>query len=108
MALRMSASPDLGLHPHDRELSQLSPKTRERLSSLMSQPSVDTVSSLSECSPAREKREGLPEPDALFDIVEYAERFFNDHERDFGGTIMKTLKKRSKQASLTVSTRSSL
>lgn len=103
MALRISAAPDPGLLWHDRELGQLSPTTRERLSSLMSHPSKDIISPHSEPSPAREVGETLPEPDALYDILEYAEKFFNDHERDFGGTIIKTLKKRSKQASFTVS-----
>ncbi|BFZ12100.1 hypothetical protein BsWGS_15138 [Bradybaena similaris] len=100
MALRISASHDIGHPSRGRELGQLSPTTRERLFSLMSRPQVDGVSPQAEVSPAQEKGDVPPEPDAVFDILEYAEKFFNEHERDFGGTIIKTLKKRTKQASL--------
>ncbi|XP_059160288.1 unconventional myosin heavy chain 6-like isoform X2 [Physella acuta] len=93
MALRMSAAPEVG---PPRELGQLSPTTRQRLSFLMSHPSSEI---LSPQSPGRELAEGIPEPDALFDMLEYAEKYFNDHEREFGGTIIKSIKKRTKQSS---------
>lgn len=103
MALRISASPEPGLPYNDREVGQLSPSTKQRLSSLMSFPTKDIVSPHSEPSPSKEVGAGLPEADAMYDIIEYAEKFFNDHERELGGTIMKSLKKRSKQGSFTVS-----
>lgn len=105
---RISASPDPSLTGSDQELGQLSPTTRQKLCLMTHHGgSRDGLSPDSEPSPARDlltgKDRALHEPDALFDILEYAEKFFNDHERDAGGTIMKSLKKRGRQSSFNVS-----
>ncbi|XP_035824689.1 myosin-I heavy chain [Aplysia californica] len=95
MALNFSIS----AQHYDSEVAQLSPVTHEKLSSLMNRASRE-MNSHSEPSPARDLEESIPEPDALYDILEYAEKYFNDHERDAGSTIIKSLKKKNKQPSL--------
>ena len=123
MALRVtSGSFDDGtVPPVGGELAdQLSPITRERLSSMLSNSSgshqIHTNQTASfqyhagpdaELTPSPTREQdigGGSEPDALYDILEYAERFFNDHERDFGGgtILLKSIKKRGKQSSITV------
>ncbi|XP_076464756.1 myosin-VIIa-like [Babylonia areolata] len=74
------------------DMGQLSPSTQERLVTMMQQPSPDLVSPQSVSS----SNEGgdLSELDGIFEIMDYADRFFNDHERDTSGTLMKSLKKR--------------
>nr|KAG5687168.1 hypothetical protein BaRGS_033055 [Batillaria attramentaria] len=76
-------------------MGQLSPETHERLVTLMQQPSPDLISPqsmVSSSGPEALDVEG--DLDGVYDILEYAEKFFNEHERDTGGTLMKSLKKR--------------
>ena len=41
--------------------------------------------------------------DGVYDIMDYADKFFNDHEKDTGGTLMKSLKKRKQSVTSGVS-----
>ena len=67
---------------------------------LMQQPSQDTLSPGSMDSPSDPAQDLSTELDGIYDIMDYADRFFNDHERDASGTIMKSLKKRKQSVSM--------
>ncbi|ESO93643.1 hypothetical protein LOTGIDRAFT_119149, partial [Lottia gigantea] len=77
------------------QVNELSPETQDKLSNMMQNPNMQNLMSPqsmgdSVCS--------LPEPEAVYDMLEYAEKYFNNHVRDYGGTIMKSLKKRRQSA----------
>ncbi|KAL8585216.1 hypothetical protein ACOMHN_013231 [Nucella lapillus] len=78
------------------DMGQLSPGTQERLFSMMQQPSPDLASPQSLMSSAEA---GDLDLDGVFDLLDYADKFFNDHERDSSGTLMKSLKKRKQSIS---------
>ena len=81
-------------------MGQLSPGTHERLVTMLQQPSPDLISPQSMSSSAGGDVGEMPNDlDGVYDIMDYADRFFNDHERDTGGTLMKSLKKRKQSAS---------
>ena len=86
--------------PVTADMGQLSPGTHERLVTMLQQPSPDLISPQSMSSSAGGDMGELPNDlDGVYDIMDYADRFFNDHERDTGGTLMKSLKKRKQSAS---------
>ncbi|XP_055956825.1 myosin-I heavy chain isoform X1 [Patella vulgata] len=80
------------------QVNELSPETQDKLSNMMQHP-VDNIMSPqsmadSVCS--------LPEPEAVYDMLEYAEKYYNNHVRDYGGTLMKSLKKRRQSSTDTL------
>ncbi|XP_070180656.1 myosin-I heavy chain-like [Littorina saxatilis] len=81
------------------DMGQLSPNTTERLVTLMQHPSPDLISPQTASSPGGDVGDLGNDLDGVYDIMDYADRFFNDHERDSGGTIMKSLKKRKQSLS---------
>lgn len=85
-----------GLVPVPADMGQLSPSMQERLDSMMHE-NVNTAVPPQYVSPAAETPE-LPEMDGVFDILEFAEKFFNDHERDPGGTMMRSIRRRKPSA----------
>ena len=105
MALKLEAQTQAqaqaqGISPVAADMGQLSPGTHERLVSLLQQPSPDLISPQSASSPAGADMGDVPNDlDGVYDIRDYADKFFNDHERDTGGTLMKTLKKRKQSTS---------
>ena len=112
---------------YDSEVDQLSPITHQRLSSMMTRgsPSRDSISQVSRSSysPSRDSishsvnlsrqvrgnsvssRGSEPSParevdETVYDIMEYAEKYFNDHDRDVSGTIKILKKKRESSSSV--------
>ncbi|KAK6183200.1 hypothetical protein SNE40_010727 [Patella caerulea] len=80
------------------QVNELSPETQDKLSNMMQHP-VDNIMSPqsmadSVCS--------LPEPEAVYDMLEYAEKYYNNHVRDYGGTLMKSLKKRRQSSTVSL------
>ena len=98
MSLPISASGSAIFPPNQRPLSALSPETQEKLSSLLEQPpdegQVSTPEGGGVVQNVTGDGEGSLETDTVCNIVEYAEKYFNNHPRDSGGTLMKSLKKR--------------
>lgn len=43
-----------------------------------------------------------PEPEGVYDMLEFAEKFYNNHVRDITGTVVLTLKKRRKSLSVSL------
>lgn len=82
--------------PVPADMGQLSPSMQERLDSMMHE-NVNTSVPPQYVSPAAETPE-LPEMDGVFDILEFAEKFFSDHERDPGGTMMRSIRRRKPSA----------
>jgi hypothetical protein len=86
------------------DMGQLSPTTHERLQTMLEQPSPDLKSPQSMTSSGGpEMMEISTELDGVYDMMDYADRYFNDHEKDVGGTLMKSFKKRKQSSSSAVS-----
>ncbi|XP_041351468.1 unconventional myosin-VIIb-like isoform X2 [Gigantopelta aegis] len=99
MNLPISASGSAIFPPNQRPLSALSPETQEKLSSLLEQPPEEGGVQSPEGGVVtqnveRNDREGSLETDTVWNIIEYAEKYFNNHAKDYGGTLMKSLKKK--------------
>ncbi|KAL3874589.1 hypothetical protein ACJMK2_037577 [Sinanodonta woodiana] len=107
LTIEVPVNPNLQGVKSPTALESLSPKMEQRLSSLMNGPSVPDSSkksamanggiAMSPKGPRSAMTESFIEMDdsgSSYDILDYAEKYFNDHPREFGGTIIKTLKKR--------------
>ncbi|KAK3585200.1 hypothetical protein CHS0354_027488 [Potamilus streckersoni] len=107
LTIEVPVNPKLQGAKSPTAMESLSPKMEQKLSSLMNGPSIPDSSrksamanggiAMSPKGPRCTMNESFTEMDdsgVSYDMLDYAEKYFNDHPREFGGTIIKTLKKR--------------